>query len=733
MNTRSDIKRQGLRLKESYFPYTVQPVAVGISSVPLNSDVQSVLSALKFPPISEAILGLAKFRSNTEDLSEFYESTDGNISDMDDKQLDVANRIASFTERVEEIDGELNETQRILSDIILQGRDTRPEGHDVTCSCSDCSVVKRVASLNDKLTALADLKQAKLQLIARLREQEGGLRSDINNFNGNQSLTDGDEGSHLTAHPAHTAQSDGMNDYITNHANDQAQKQHGPQINNDQMQQGLNKHLQFDDDLSSDKGEDETDGDKQNSPCPPIKRSQLSDNANSASLNEHDDERPQYNTPIQGCTKGIPGRQHYNTQIPGAITPVASSTPFDDTAKKPHHNNAPNTPKDCADLLMKIMDDNNSHYLQSVNQFSTALNLLQKHIDNQQQHMIKSCKNDMSLRAAAGSARTLIKPSVPTPPRFSGKAGEDFSLFKAAMDDYFQLAPMDDGQKISFVSLLLSGPAYRLVAETSESNKNTYDKVMSLLDRGFGPATKQEECLSRLVNRKQGSNESLYEYYNDILSHLAQCDMSEAMKKVFFINGLKPDLRKSVTIAQPQSIQAAFTLANVLQAQEGEKVVKLNEIQAQLGAPRPQNDLASHSYTNNAQVYNDQSVNSHLNKRCYLCGSLNHLRRSCPHLSSVRGRGRNLPHNGNRQFATDTTNATPHEMRGQTNGGVYQRFPGPHNVQRPGAGSLPYCRSCGTAHAWGRHINRDINPRVTLIESNEEVATNESYKYDHLN
>jgi hypothetical protein len=106
--------------------------------------------------------------------------------------------------------------------------------------------------------------------------------------------------------------------------------------------------------------------------------------------------------------------------------------------------------------------------------------------------------------------------------------------------------------------------------------------------------------------------------------------------------------------------------------------------------------------------------------------------RSCPHLSSVRGRGWSLPHYGNRHFAPDTTNATPHEMRGQTIGGVYQRFPGPHDFKRPGAKPLPYCHSCGTAHVWGRHI-KGFNPRVRLVESDEEVATNESYKYDHLN
>jgi hypothetical protein len=174
----------------------------------------------------------------------------------------------------------------------------------------------------------------------------------------------------------------------------------------------------------------------------------------------------------------------------------------------------------------------------------------------------------------------LITLNVPPLPTFSGHMDEDFELFQTSLDNYFTLTAMSDEQKVSYVTLLLNGPARTFVTHAPSSERSTYNKLMGLLRKNFGSSATQELHFNSLVTRKQRSKEPLFTYYMDILKHLDACNIKDHnLRRIFFVNGLLPGIREKVIIAHVADIQAAFNLASILNNGSGVTTRAVNAIQ----------------------------------------------------------------------------------------------------------------------------------------------------------
>ena len=315
----------------------------------------------------------------------------------------------------------------------------------------------------------------------------------------------------------------------------------------------------------------------------------------------------------------------------------------------------------------------------------------------------------MSVPPGAQSCTPIITLNVPPLPTFSRHTDDDFDLFQTSLDNYFALTNLDEAQKVSYVNLLLTGPAGKLVTQAPVSERDTYAKLMHLLRKNFSSAATQELHLSSLVTRRQRPGEPLFSFYTEMLKHLDSCNIRDKhMRRVFFVNGLLPELREKIIISAVPDIQAAYNLACILDNGNINTTRGVNTVQANT-VP-----TASHPTTSRATApvtstqYNQRDQHSYQDRGgppiiCYGCGAAGHISRHCPR--KFGGGPRNpppynqrMPHSG--QYPQRPVQYGQYGPRGQANERQYQAFPGIHHVRTPNQGANPFCRSCNAAHPY---------------------------------
>ncbi len=300
-----------------------------------------------------------------------------------------------------------------------------------------------------------------------------------------------------------------------------------------------------------------------------------------------------------------------------------------------------------------------------------------------------------------------IRPHVPSPQPFSGQADEDFESFQNSLDNYFALAPMSESQKVSFITLLLKGPANKLITQAPPHDRDTCNKIMDLLKANFSPAATQELYLSMLVTRKMKSTESVYDYYTDMLRYFASCNITDSnMKRVFLVQGLLPQLRMQVTVAAPKDIQAAYNMASVLHNQYGQdaKVVAAMEpVRNNVNTQPKHSQVQTAPRQGAAAPARDQNWSRPMNndnRTCWNCGQRGHGYRNWSANNNI-----NAQFDQRRRAEGNYRPRQNYQPQGTVTRNTYQRFPGFHNVTSPNDGALPYCTSCNTAHPYGSHTN----------------------------
>ena len=235
---------------------------------------------------------------------------------------------------------------------------------------------------------------------------------------------------------------------------------------------------------------------------------------------------------------------------------------------------------------------------------------------------------------------------LPNPPEFFGER----SLDTCTVHDWVVLLRqhalmrkmhVNSTQAVHFATLFLRGSALTWYNDNKDSIPNHYDRFKEKLVEAFAPVSESvlaRDRLKRLVHR-----DSL-EKYCDLFRRFAMLvtDMSPTDKVERFVDGLQPWLRRCVrTFLVDRAkddlelvIKAAFTLHYEMRRDK-----YTNEPSS---APR-------------AQVKALDTRTSDSVRRCYKCGSPDHLRAQCPQVR--RGRGRKPGNRGDGKGQRPQSNA----------------------------------------------------------------------------
>jgi len=334
--------------------------------------------------------------------------------------------------------------------------------------------------------------------------------------------------------------------------------------------------------------------------------------------------------------------------------------------------------------LARIQLEQARNYNQSVCSISETLTKLADQSHTNKGH----ARNVMTTT----TSQNIIRPHAPTPSKFSGSEKDDLALFEQSLNNHFALTDMSDAQKVSYVRLLLDGPALRMVMGAPECERDTYEKIMSTLAKYFSKSAAGGHSLRNLLGRRMKAGESLYDYYNDLLAYCDHASIKEEVSRVaFFINGLDDSMGNFVTAAKPKTMHEAYNIASSLHSNSAGPAVNMV---AAADGQRPRPRSAGPDRTGTAIVSS--------NITCWTCGETNHIARYCP-TNNVQGQQYQANGGGNQTARTyyPRQNAQgTYQGRTQSSG---QSFPGPHNVRQPTAGANPFCNRCGVAHAFGSH------------------------------
>ena len=178
---------------------------------------------------------------------------------------------------------------------------------------------------------------------------------------------------------------------------------------------------------------------------------------------------------------------------------------------------------------------------------------------------------------ASSENLTPSKPNI-IPDRFDGRVpwGEYLSHFEACR----MAAGWDNEQSRIFLAASLRGPALKALGiKAGDSSSLSYQELLRILEKRFGPGQLAENYLLELRYRRQGPNESIQELGQAIgeLSRLAYPelpdDAQEQLARTHFLEAIEDQsVREGVFRSKPctldEYIQAALSTDNFYRLEE---------------------------------------------------------------------------------------------------------------------------------------------------------------------
>ncbi len=151
-------------------------------------------------------------------------------------------------------------------------------------------------------------------------------------------------------------------------------------------------------------------------------------------------------------------------------------------------------------------------------------------------------------------------------PTFTGMRNEDINQWLAKFERLAKFYNWNEAKKLNALIFNLGGPALAWFETLPEEEKNNLNAVVLGLKNRFG-ATNLEFIFRQELNaRKQGSNESLMMYTEDIIRKCQRLSLSDKEMMNIFINGLSHELKTYVILNQPTSFAEAENFARLKDA-----------------------------------------------------------------------------------------------------------------------------------------------------------------------
>eukprot|EP00057_Strongylocentrotus_purpuratus_P006555 XP_011661029.1 PREDICTED: uncharacterized protein LOC105436781 [Strongylocentrotus purpuratus] len=237
----------------------------------------------------------------------------------------------------------------------------------------------------------------------------------------------------------------------------------------------------------------------------------------------------------------------------------------------------------------------------------------------------------------------------------------------------------DEEAKI-FLAASLRGAAIKVMGSQRQLSRITYQELVHLLEKRFGPGQMAENYLLELRSRRQGPQETLQELGQAVreLSELAYPELPEEARdrlaRTHFAEAIEEqEIREGIFRSQPttmdEAIQAAMTTDNFFRLEDQRsgrsrfhrKLARSTEEQqsplTEIWKELKEMKLKLEERDNKVETWKNQSRGEVRN--CYNCGEKGHLARNCP-----QKKGQDP--SGNEHEPTLQPEGRPQENKGKT-------------------------------------------------------------------
>ena len=152
-------------------------------------------------------------------------------------------------------------------------------------------------------------------------------------------------------------------------------------------------------------------------------------------------------------------------------------------------------------------------------------------------------------------------------PMFNGLPNEDVNEWLAKFDRLSIVYSWSNAKKLGALPLLLGGSALAWYQTLPTEVTSDFSQPGEQFKVRFGVTNLEFIFHQELYSRKQGPNEPLSMYTEDIIRQCQPLSLSDVDMMKIFINGLKNDLKSHVILNQPKSFAEADTLARQIYPQ----------------------------------------------------------------------------------------------------------------------------------------------------------------------
>ncbi|CAF1231754.1 unnamed protein product [Adineta ricciae] len=160
----------------------------------------------------------------------------------------------------------------------------------------------------------------------------------------------------------------------------------------------------------------------------------------------------------------------------------------------------------------------------------------------------------------------LLLKSIQTIELFKGSDDQDPTTWLQSIDELFDAIKISKADRRLFLPMYFGEDVKKWFR--SENHNEDYDEFKKDFITTFTSSVQQLQIATKLMNRRQGADESVQAYHFDMLAMCARYNptMTEDEKILYLVRGLKPSIQQHVILNNPKTCQDLFEHAKRTEA-----------------------------------------------------------------------------------------------------------------------------------------------------------------------